>query len=239
MNIGSYPLAGGMISNLNKLDKIANNMANLNTNGYKESSPLNGSFNNYLDQAKKNGDEANTSFVTMNTIPKISGEFTDTKVGNIEFTNNDLDFAITKENAFFKLMNPNGEVVLSRDGAFKIQDSMLVNKDGLKVLNTNSEQISTNNENFKSQIALIESDFNNLKRIGDNNYKILDSDKIKESENPQNHISNSYLEKSNINIVESMVAMIDAQRSYEQMQKGLHSINELDQESLKIGTTKV
>jgi len=56
MNQGVYPLAASMINQINRLDQISNNLANVNTNGFKQEGTTETTFNYYLDRAKQNGE---------------------------------------------------------------------------------------------------------------------------------------------------------------------------------------
>ena len=48
MNQGTYPLAASMINQFNRLDQISNNLANINTNGFKQEGTTETTFNYYL-----------------------------------------------------------------------------------------------------------------------------------------------------------------------------------------------
>ena len=239
MNLGTYSLVGGMVTSLNNLDITANNMANINTTAFKETKNTVGSFNSYLQRMEKNGEEPNSELTVINTIPQIKTGFQNNSVGSIQVTSNPLDFAITEKDIYFKLEDKNNNIVFTRDGSFKNLDGYLVNADGLKVLTNNNEYINSNTTDLTKKLGLIKSKAENFEIIGSNSYKIKDENKIEIIENQDEYIVSNSLEKSNINMIKSMVEMIDAQRSYEQMQKGLHSLGELDTESLKIGETKV
>ena len=70
-------------------------------------------------------------------MPIISEEYTDRSVGNLTQTDNPLDFALQRENAFFAIQTPDG-IRYTRDGSFNINsDGQIVNKDGHLVLSRN------------------------------------------------------------------------------------------------------
>ena len=121
MNQGIYPLASSMINQLNRVDVLSNNLANSSTTGFKQDNLAEGSFNNYLKKAQEKDQDISQISKITNTIPKIDNQFVSQELGVILPTNNQLDFAIRDENMFFKVQNPkNGEILLTRDGAFKI-----------------------------------------------------------------------------------------------------------------------
>lgn len=53
MNQGTYPLAASMINQFNRLDQISNNLANINTNGFKQEGTTETTFNYYLSKKCK------------------------------------------------------------------------------------------------------------------------------------------------------------------------------------------
>ena len=227
MNLGTYPLAANMINQLNRVDTISNNLANLNTIGYKEDKLVEGSFNYYLQRAKKQNFIPTKINIINNTIPKIDGSYVNKDIGAIVQTGNRLDFALKEPNLFFKVKDNKGNILLTRDGSFKNLDGFLVTSEGYKILNINNEPIEIN-EGFESQIALIKTKFENLQKIGNNNYKILNQKNISTITNIEGKILQGALEKSNVNAISAMVKLINAQRRVEQTQKALTGIDEIN-----------
>jgi len=227
VNLGTYPLAANMINQLNRVDTISNNLANLNTIGYKEDKLVEGSFNYYLQRAKKQNFIPTKINIINNTIPKIDGSYVNKDIGAIVQTGNRLDFALKEPNLFFKVKDNKGNILLTRDGSFKNLDGFLVTSEGYKILNINNEPIEIN-EGFESQIALIKTKFENLQKIGNNNYKILNQKNISTITNIEGKILQGALEKSNVNAISAMVKLINAQRRVEQTQKALTGIDEIN-----------
>lgn len=144
MQSGYYSATGGMVTQFNRLDVIANNLANLNTNGYKRDDIAIGDFMRILkgsrdelpleDQTK---DAAKFWNRAMDKVPIITEEYTDFKMGSLVQTDNTLDFALKHENAFFVIRTPDG-IRYTRDGSFNIDiEGNLVTKEGFKVLSRN------------------------------------------------------------------------------------------------------
>jgi len=227
MNLGTYPLAANMINQLNRVDTISNNLANLNTAGFKEDRLVEGSFNYYLQRAKKQNFTPTKINIVNNTIPKIDGSYLNKDIGAIVQTGNRLDFALKEPDIFFKVKDEKGNILLTRDGSFKNLNRFLVTSEGYKVLNINNEPIVID-ENFESQIALVRTDFKNLQKIGNNNYKILNKNKTTNITNLEGKILQGSLEKSNVNAIVAMVKLISAQRRIEQTQKALTGIDEIN-----------
>jgi flagellar basal-body rod protein FlgG len=238
LNQGIYPLAATMINQLNRVDVLANNLANSNTNAFKQDHLVEGSFNNYLKKAQKKDEPISKLNTTINTIPKIDGHFFNQTLGAIIPTNNQLDFAIKDENTFFKIKNPNtNEIVLTKDGAFDIMNDHLVTKNGWDVLNINNAPIFTTENDFSKDIAVVKTDFSNLQKQGNNNYRIKSQQNIKELIDNKEYVLQGALEKSNINSILSMVGLIDSQRRFEQAQKAITGIDDINQKVInKIGS---
>lgn len=220
-----------MINQLNRVDVISNNLANLNTNAFKEDNLVEGSFNHYLERLAQK-DLAPTKLDTINnTVPKIDGNFIRGDIGSVVETNNPLDFALKTNDTFFKAQDKNGTILLTRDGSFKNLGGVLSTFDGKKVLNNNNQQINIE-DGFQTQIALVNTQYSNLNKIGNNDYKILDDSKINPMIDNDQFLLLGAIEKSNINAVSTMVALIDSQRRLEQSQKAITGISELSEKLL-------
>lgn len=231
MNQGVYSLSAAMINQLNRVDVISNNLANVNTNGFKEDNVIEGSFNHYLERLAQK-DLTPTKLDTVNnTVPKIDGNFIKGEIGSIVETNNPLDFALKTNDTFFKVLNKNGDILLTRDGSFKNIGGVLSTFDGKKVLNIANQPINVV-DGFQTQVAVVSTSYDNLGKVGNNNYKILDTTKVKPVIDNDQFMVVGAIEKSNINAVTTMVALIDSQRRLEQAQKAITGIGELSEKLL-------
>jgi flagellar basal-body rod protein FlgF len=139
---GIYAAASGAIAQSQKLDTIANNIANVTTPSFKKDQQV---FKEYLSANEKQPDVLQVprvpasidSFYDMQggDISYVDnvGSFTDYSQGSLKLTNNPLDVAIDGK-GFFEVGTPQG-VRLTRNGSFKIDNSgQLVTKDGHVVL---------------------------------------------------------------------------------------------------------
>jgi len=137
-----------------KLDIISNNMANVDTTGYKKreatfSDLLFQQFNNQLDPAKETG--RNTALgIRLGTGAKIAQSQMLLTQGNIKETERPLDIAFTNKNQFLKVLtNENGQsdVRYTRDGNLSVSpvgnnEVMLVNNSGYPILDENNNMIT-------------------------------------------------------------------------------------------------
>lgn len=227
MNQGTYPLAASMINQVNRLDQISNNLANSNTNGFKQDGLTETSFNYYLQKAESKGSIPSKINTVTNTIPKIDAKYIDGEVGPIASTGNKLDFALEQPDTFFKLQDQNGDIVYTRDGAFKILDGLLVDSNGNNILNTNNGPIEVD-DNVRTQIGITQIPFSNLEKIGNNSFKLKDDNELAIFDNNDGLIVEGAIEKSNVNSVTAMVELIDAHRRFDQSQKAIKTIDEIN-----------
>jgi len=166
MQTGYYSAAAGMVTQFNRLDTIANNLANVNTNGFKEDELIVGDFMRLYKEARDELPNANNSkdgakFLnrTMTRTPQIVDSYTDYSVGNMQKTSNSLDFALSQKGLFFAVKTPEG-IRLTRDGAFTLNDEgKLVTKQGYEVLPSDYKQ-SKEGINFATTDNIIEVDKN-------------------------------------------------------------------------------
>lgn len=141
MQTGYYASAAGMVTQFNRLDTIANNLANVNTAGYKQDNLIVGDFMRIYKEARdeldnKNNTKEAAAFInrTMTRAPQIVDAYTDQSVGTMQHSNNPLDFALANEGLFFAVKTPQG-IRLTRDGEFtKNDEGKLVTKQGYEVL---------------------------------------------------------------------------------------------------------
>ncbi len=228
MNQGIYSLAATMVNQLNRVDVLSNNLANANTNAFKQNNLVQGSFNHYMTKNLQHNDLREKINEVTNTVPKIDGNFYSDIEGAVEVTGNKLDFSINARDVFFKVQNNNNDIVLTKDGAFKNINGFLVTSEGNNVLNNENEKIIVA-EGFENQIALIKSSYNNLSKQGNNNYLINDNNNVQNVLINENYLIQGSVEKSNVNTITTMVALIDSQRRLEQAQKASTGIDEINQ----------
>lgn len=238
MNQGVYPLAASMINQVNRLDMISNNLANMNSYGFKQESMVEGTFNNYLQKANANNN-VNSENRILNDIPKLSSKFIDQTGGVVVQTQNELDFSLNNPDMFFKVQDQNGDIVYTRNGAFKVMDNFLVDAYGNTVLNADNEPIVVEEgANLEENLGVVRIDFKNLDAIGNAKFKLKENTQVEEIiADPSIYATQGTVEKSNVNPVRAMVELIDAQRRFEQSQKAITSIDTINANLIdKIGS---
>ena len=132
-----YTASTGMLGMQTQIDTTANNIANVNTIGFKKSraefADLMYSVMKYAGTATSDTTKSPTGIeVGLGSRPTaINKIFSE---GSLKQTDNQLDLAITGR-GFFKLELPDGTEVYSRNGAFKVDENgTIVNSDGYKLI---------------------------------------------------------------------------------------------------------
>ncbi|MBL1280074.1 MAG: flagellar hook-basal body protein [Fluviicola sp.] len=266
MQSGYYSSAAGMVTQFNRLDVIANNLANVNTIGFKEDNVIVGDFMRLFKEARDELPNANQTkeaaqFLNraMTKAPQIVDSYTNYTMGNMQNTNNTLDFALSREGLFFVVKTPQG-IRLTRDGSFvKDDEGKLVTKAGYEVLpddyfasqnpiSFNSEdsvievdkngQIYTNIPNTaklipNSKLFIAQPDnINLLKKEGDNLY-IYDGPSDFKSIKNSGAVLQGSVEKSNVNAVKMMTQMIETNRLVGMYQKAMDTqMNEMNRDAI-------
>ncbi len=250
-----WTAATGMEAQQLNMDVIANNLANVNTTGFKKSRA---DFQELLykktiipGSATSSGTESPTGIqVGLGTrtaaVQKIFLE------GDLLQTGNQLDVAIEGA-GFFQIQLPNGESAYTRAGAFK-QDSSgrLVTSDGYPVfpeivIPANSTQVSIGDDGTvnafldgdttPTELGTLElSTFSNpagLQLMGRNLYQETVASGAPTTGTPGETglgtLSQGFLEGSNVSIMEEMVNMIAGQRAYEINTKAIKTADEMVQ----------
>ena len=161
MQTGYYSSAAGMVTQFNRLDTIANNLANVNTVGFKQDNLVVGDFMRVFKEARdelslQNNTKEAAQFLnrTMTRAPQIVDSYTDQSVGTMQKSTNPLDFALSREGLFFLVKTPEG-LKLTRDGSFTTNDEgTLITKEGFEVLPSNYFQ-NKNSITFNVQDSAI------------------------------------------------------------------------------------
>ncbi|MEA1956005.1 MAG: flagellar hook-basal body protein [Campylobacterota bacterium] len=256
MQTGYYNSAAAMVTQFNRLDNISNNLANVNTAGFKQDNVVVGDFMRLFKEARDelsldNNTKESAQFLnrTMAKSPQIVDAYTDHSVGNMQKTNNPLDFAMSREGLFFAVKTPQG-IRLTRDGSFTINDEgTLVTKQGYEVLPSDyfqnkgfikfdaknaiievdkNGQIYTNEPNtvkLAQNSKLFISNPDSLKKLnkeGDNLY-VYDGIEKTISLKGSGAVLQNFVEKSNVNAVKMMSQMIETNRLVGMYQKAMNT----------------
>jgi len=242
-----------MQSQQTNLDVIANNLANVNTTGFKK---VKAEFQDLLYQTSRSAGAdqgGGNSVPTSLQIGHGSRLISTSKIftnGELTQTGERLDVAIQGD-GFFEVQLPDGTQAFTRDGALKVaSDGRVTTSDGLPLqggwqpIPAGTEQISISPNGAVTlkgsggiqtfQVNLVR--FANpagLESAGRNIFKETLASGTAEIGNPGENgygeLQQGYLEMSNVKVVEEMVNMILAQRAYEVNSKAVQTADEMMQ----------
>lgn len=262
-----WSAATGMIAQQTNVDTIANNLANVNTTGYKTQVNQFKSLLYQDIQAKTTSGNGATKPTGAQVglgvrNAAITSRF---KQGNMLESTSNTDFAIDGE-GFFAVRGEDGETYYTRNGSFiwAINNGggiTLTNSDGLKVMDSTGKPIELGTDYITNKITVSKDgqicypnangnpmpigitigafQFNNptgLTKEGDSLYAVSDASgpAINEATNNQvkkSQFLQSYLEGSNVQVVDEMVNLIVAQRAYELNSKAITASDQMMQQA--------
>jgi flagellar basal-body rod protein FlgG len=248
-----YSAAAGMQSQQVNLDVIANNLANVNTTGFKKTKT---EFQDLLyqttrsagaDQGAGNQLPTGVQIGHGSRLVATSRIFT---TGELTQTGERLDVAVQGD-GFFEVQLPDGTKAYTRDGALKTDSAGKITTSDGHTLQGGFQPIpagttavniaatgevtttsATGNQTFRVQLVRFANPAG-LESIGRNLYKETPASGTAELGNPGENgfgeLQQGYLEMSNVKVVEEMVNLIVAQRAYEVNSKAVQASDEMMQ----------
>lgn len=247
----------GMSAQQKSVDNIANNLANVNTTGYKRTTIA---FQDMFYEniaSSKHGAAANSTNNDGPTLQIGHGSQAVSTIRNfmqgpVEETGSALDVAINGS-GFFQIEMPDGNIAYSRDGNFSRDSTgLMVNNSGLPLADlieipmeataieisqdgvVTAQMAGDNNKLDLGQIELAR--FINpagLNAMGDNLFSETEASGMPFYGNPGSEgfglLRQGYLEQSNVDIVNEMVKLIEAQRAYETNSKVVQTAEDMMQ----------
>ena len=241
-----YMAATGALAYEKRLQMISNNLANVNTVGFKKDL---GRFKAFDVSAADVNNELPVSW-QQSQAPEYWMEFssyTDFSSGDQKKTGNPFDLALTGR-GFFCIETPDG-VRYTRRGDFTVNsDQVLVSHEGYPVMGRGGEiqikiakpsddirEFSVSEDGFVtvdgSQVDRLRIvDFTNasgLEKAGHNFYRAVNPRTLEEMDEDFK-VSQGFLELSNVHVVRMMTEMIEVLRGYESYQKTMRSIDDMN-----------
>lgn len=255
---GIYSAVSGAMAQSARLDTIANNLANVNTTGFKKDQQI---FSEYLTAHEKEQQLMNVpripasieSFYDMQggdtAYVNPAGSYTSFSQGALRPSGSPLDMGI-EGNGFFEIMTPQG-LRWTRNGSFRIDNlGRLVTKEGHPVLrdgaqdpaqraiqlNSPNVTISHAGEIFEAgnvigRIAVVEfSTTDVLRKEGNSMYRVERDPNLPPITVPSQNsrVHQGFLEGSNVNVVQEMTDMISANRVFEATQQAIKAHDLID-----------
>lgn len=223
-----------MIAQQHRMNQVANNLANVDTAGYKREDLT------FWEMLFTAGDQ-------RQRVGKALKILTNQDEGVNAVTGNPLDFSING-NGFFKVQTPNG-VRYTRAGSFDLNSQgQLITPSGYLVLGEggpitiNGNDVSASSDGRllvdgqdAGQLSIVTfTDLTELDKEGLTLFR--PTDQTQEIAALDATVEQGMVEKSNVNTVEEMTRMIDLHRSYEAQQKVIHIFDDMDSQAInKVG----
>lgn len=259
---GLVSAANGMQALINQNDSTANNVANVNTIGYKKQNLI---FQNIYDSSviqkdSQSGDNKLLGDLSIGSrVQKLTYDFSQ---GIIDTTGNVFDLSVQGD-GFFKIRSNGGDISYTRNGSFTMNNNgELVTKDGDYVLDERNKviKIKTNDvvmhsindiiinedgqirlHNEQSDITMQKIglfDFSNKEDmicIGGSKFKPVNPETNRELKAEKFTIQQGSLELSNANTVNEMIKTINTSRNYESLSKLVKANGDSLSEVMRIG----
>jgi flagellar basal-body rod protein FlgF len=237
----SYVVLSHQMALHSQMDVIANNLANMNTTGFREEQLT---FSELLGGKASNpgvrGTGARVSFVGLN------GTVADTREGPFETTGNQLDLAI-KGNGYFVVNTPDGQRY-TRSGQFGLDtQGQIVTREGYPVLDGAGRALSvptgatslevtptgavSTDKGVVGNLQLVKFDSDQvLQKVGTNLYQ---TDAQSQAVDGTTSVMQGMLEGSNVQPIVEMSKMIQVQRAYESAQQMLNNEHDRDLKAIE------
>lgn len=249
-----YSAASGMRALQTKIDTISNNLANVNTTGFKaQRMEFKDILYEKVDQRNFSEGEGRPVALEIGHGVMTAGTVRDFTVGSFQPTENDLDFAIEGE-GFFVVNNELGNTRYTKDGSFKLSvigdEARLVTTDGYYLQGQGGD---INIGADVTELVVDKAGVVKVKRGDGVDYEEIDTLELATFVNPagltaegenlfaetpasgpamfdderRGEVWQGFLESSNVQVVEEMVNMITAQRSYEFNSKTIQTVDRM------------
>ncbi len=255
MNSALWVSKTGLAAQDTAMATVANNLANVNTNGFKsDRAVFEDLFYSIEKQPGAQADEINTvpSGIQLGSGVRVAGTQKVFTEGTIQTTGQPMDLAIVGR-GFFQVEAPNGDILYTENGQFQLNaEGVMVNAQGLPL--TPAIEVPQGSTGFTvgadgivtavlpgdtlpselGQITLV--NFTNpggLEALGGNLYResVASGEAVEgvPGEEGLGQLKQGVLEGSNVQVVEAMVAMIAIQRAYEANAKVLDAASGMQQ----------
>ena len=254
MNRSLWIAKSGMEGQQFKLDTIANNLANVATNGFKRGGVV---FEDLMYDSLRQVGAASSDQTQLPTGlqvglgARVSASTRNFSQGNLQQTGNHLDLAI-KGQGFFQVQLPDGSTAYTRDGSFQLDAAgQMVTANGQVLqpgitIPANAQSVTVAADGTVSVTVPGQAQAQTLGQLqlatfinpggldprGQNLYAETTASGTPNTGAPgvdgRGGLMQGYVEGSNVNVVEQMVSMISLARQYEMQTRMLSTAQEMD-----------
>lgn len=218
------------------MNTIANNIANVNTPGFKGSQMM---FSEYVARPDKKVQEPLSLVLDR-------AQYTQTDQGPLQYTGNPMDVALEGD-AYFGVQAPDGQTMYTRAGNFSMNaEGELINASGHLVMGSGGQAITIPAEETNITIdkagnisgaagqidQLMVVEFENVQDLRPNGFGMMATDQAGQ-QSETTRVVQGALEGSNVQGVKEMTGMIDVLRTYQSVQRMLQSEHDRQRSMIK------
>lgn len=242
---GFYITSNALLNQQKVISTISNNVANVQTPGYKSDTSIQNTFKKEL--IRLNGGRINkTGSIEYKYTEQT---YTGLKQGSFEFTQKPLDIALEGP-VYFNIKSAEGGNLLTRNGQFSIDSEGYLALDGAgRVLGENGEiyvgksdfAVSTTGEisidgqqTDKLKLSYVE-DNKDIQKKGDNTFTVVGGASTEIPADTEYSIIQGAFERSNVDVGAEMSKAMEAQRSFESMSQALKMIDKTNESTTQLG----
>jgi flagellar basal-body rod protein FlgG len=231
---GLYSAASGMAAQQQRMDSLANDVANVNTAGYKHGRTA---FRDLVYQQTGRGAAGTVTQGAGVGAAYLGRAFSQ---GGLLDTGNPLDLAI-EGSGFFQVVTPQGQQALTRDGTFHVNErGELVNAAGAQVqpavnlagvdlstVSVGSDGRITDGTRVYGQIQIVDVQSPEALTSAGDNLFVANAASGAPRAAAGATLAGGYTEGSNVDLATAMVDMLDAQRAFQLAVKAIHQQDEM------------
>ncbi len=252
-----YLAASAALAYEKRMEVVANNLANLNTAGFKRD---NVSFQAYMLDNTGSSSPVNPPYPQASNPESFWVEYkgwTDYSQGALQQTGNPFDLAVEGK-GFFTVQSPDGELYTRRGNFGLNPDGVLVTQEGWPVMGDSGEiRVAAGTSDRRAlevtvgEDGVLQVNGSKVGRLQVSDFSAPDSlikvngcyfkpGSSQAAPEPMENcrISQGFLEMANVEAVQAMTEMIEINRGYESYQRVIRSIDELNSQSInEVGRT--
>ena len=246
--------ATGMLAQQTNVETISNNLANMNTTGYKR---RRAEFQDLIYQnLRRVGSQSSDTGTVLPSGAQVglgvrtSAIYRISEQGNLQQTENRFDLAI-RGNGYFQVQMPGGEVAYTRDGTFALSpEGVIVTSEGFAVnpgitipaaardvtINASGEVLASIDgqvtpQNVGQIQTAIFANEGGLEAMGENLFRATGASGQPQAAAPgqpgHGSVMQGFVETSNVNTVQEITSLITAQRAYEMNSRVITASDEM------------
>ncbi len=248
---GFYSAASGALTQQKNINVISNNIANSTTTGFKSQTTITSSFYDHVvSRISEQNEGQRRQEIGPGTFMTVAlDEYTNFKQGIIQETGISTNMAVNGQ-GFFMIENEKYGEILTRNGAFSLDDEGYLKLEGMgKVLNDGGQPISIEGSNFSitEKGEILDSEGETLDKVGialpgegEKLTKIgedcfYNENGYSQAEEGTYQVVGAALEKSNTSIADELTKLMAGQRTFQSCTQVVKMYDKLNEQTVQIG----